>query len=397
MRTDVRYLVKGGGVMIMGQIGIAIVAVCSSIAFANLLSKSDFGVYQYILATIEFFLVFTLTGTGRALIVSIARGYDGSFLKAWVRSTIFGILAAIMGVLVGLYYIINDNFILGIGIGLGTPAMLLITNFKYYIPFLNGKKFFKLTSAFTFLNIFVTACGVITTLFVTNNILIILAVFLLINLTVNAILFQYSKRYIENSDIDKTLMPRTLHLSAQGMIGHLTSQADRILLFQFTGPVALAEYWLAQNVQRQFSHLFKGAKAVVLPKISTRSVTKLRATLMRKVLFLFAIIIPFTITYVLAIPLIFSLIFPAYTDAILFAQIFGILFLFLPFKVLGDVFIGHDMNNILYKITVLSSSLRLITTLALVPFFGIWGVVVSSTLDQFVYTVIVIWYFYKLK
>jgi O-antigen/teichoic acid export membrane protein len=193
------------------------------------------------------------------------------------------------------------------------------------------------------------------------------------------------------------MVGRAIHFSLQGVVGKVAAQLDKILLFQFAGPILLAELWLAQNIERQVTHLYKSAHGVVLPKVSGNTIPTLKETLPRKVLFLFMGMFPLVLGYMWIMPTIFEVFFPQYASSVIYAQAYGILFLFLPFKVFEEVFVGHGLQRELYRITFVSSVSKLVATLLLVPSLAIWGIIISTTLEQLIRSVATIRYFYKLR
>jgi O-antigen/teichoic acid export membrane protein len=395
LKTDIRYLIKGGGVLIVGQIAVTFVALATSIAFANLLSKDAYGTYQYLLAVAEFLLAFSLIGMSRAVITSVARGFDGTLSYAFRKSMRWGAPALTVGLTVGGYYAYKENYIFAIGIAAATAATLLITSAKVYIPFLNGKQLFTATSISSLLGLLIPGMATIAALFLFRSILPVLLAYLISSAAVNVGLYLWSLRYCENDRLDPDTMHHALHISAENMVGRIAAQVDRVMLFQFAGPAILAEFWIAQSIERQFSHLFKSAKGIALPKLSTRSYSELASSLPRKVFLLYVLIVPFTLAYMVAVPYLVHLFFPQYASAIRYAQVMGLLFLSLPIKIFMDALVGHGRHRAMYRVTLISSSMKLVATLGLVPFFGIWGVIASTLLDQVVHSILIVWYFFR--
>ena len=208
-------------------------------------------------------------------------------------------------------------------------------------------------------------------------------------------LFILSRRYKRNNDRDPKLTKEALHLTSDMIFGRAVAYLDRILLFQYAGPAVLAEYWVALNVERQFSHLFKSANVIAIPKLSKRPFRELQLTLPRKLLFLYLLILPMIVLYVLVVPYIFSFIFPLYLDAVIYAQVLGLLFLYLPIKILLDTFISHRMHHVLYRITIITMIPKIPATFILVPWLGIWGVIITLFLEQTMHAGLILWYFFK--
>jgi len=395
LKTDVRYLVSGGGVMVMGQIAVTTIALLTSVAFANLLSKEAYGTYQYILTTAEFIAAFSLIGLGRAVVSSVARGQDGTLDDAFKKGLLWGSFSIVCGLGVGGYYFFQGNLLFALGVGLGTTLMLIIATAKVYIPFLNGRKLFSQTSGCTVIGLLIPSTALVLTLLITQDLLTLLGVFLITSTFTNVGLYLYSRRYKRNNNTDPQLLHEALHLTSDSLIARVAAYADRLVLFQFAGPVALAEFWIAMNIERQFSHIFKSANSIVAPKLSNRSYGALRSALPLKILYLYTIIIPLMVLYMVATPYIISTFFPLYANIVGYTQVLGLLFLFLPIKVFFDVLISHRLHRVLYKITLLTAIPKIIATIIFVPWLGIWGVILSIFIEQIIHAGLVLWFFFK--
>jgi O-antigen/teichoic acid export membrane protein len=395
VQMDVRYIFFGGGAMAVGQVAVTGISLVSAIAFANLISKDTYGTYQYILTTGEFLTTFSLIGIGRASITSVARGKDGVLNDAFKKGLLWGIGALAAGLGVGGYYFFKGDWVFAIGIAASTIFTLVITSAKVYIPFLNGRKLFRQTSSFNVLGILIPGTVMLTTLYLTQDVLSLVLAFLLSSTATNLFLFYWCQRYKRNNDTDPHLVHEAVHLSIDAVIARSIAYLDRLILFQFAGPAALAEYWIALNFERQFTHMFKSMNSIAIPKLTSRSFSSLQKSLPRQLLLLYAILIPFTLCYILATPFAFRLLFPQYLSAIIYAQVFGLLFLLLPVKVLSDTFISHSKHRELYYITFLSSGPKLIATLVFVPWLGIWGVITSLFIEQIIHAGVILYFFFK--
>ena len=395
LQMDVHYIFFGGGAMAIGQILVTGIALLTSIAFANLLSKEAYGTYQYILTTGEFLTTFSLIGIGRAAITSVAKGKDGVLDAGFKQALLWGIPSIVVGIGMGIYYLYKGNPLFGYGVALSAILTMVIVAAKIYISFLNGRKLFKQTSAATVTGILVPGIVMVITLCLTKNIFILLLAFLLSSALINLGLFFWSRTYKRNNDTDPRLTHEAVHLSIDAIISRAIAYLDRLILFQFAGPAALAEFLLAMNFERQFSHLFKSMNSIAIPKLTNRAFPLLQKTLPRKLLMLYAILIPFTICYVLLTPLAFHIVFPKYESSVLYAQVLGLAFLFLPIKVLADTFVSHSKHRELYYITFLTAVPKLLATIIFVPWLGIWGVVASLFTEQICHGGLILWFFFK--
>jgi O-antigen/teichoic acid export membrane protein len=395
LQMDVHYIFFGGGAMAIGQVAVTGIALLTSIAFANLLSKEAYGTYQYILTTGEFLTTFSLIGIGRAAITSVAKGKDGVLDDGFKQALLWGLPSILVGIGMGVYYLYKGNPLFGFGVALSAILTMLTIAAKIYLSFLNGRKLFKQTSTYTVLGILIPGIVMVITLYLTKNIFVLLMAFLLSSAITNLALYYKSRTYKRNDDTDPHLTHEAVHLSIDAIISRAIAYLDRLILFHFAGPAALAEFLLAMNFERQFSHLFKSMNSIAIPKLTNRSFHILQKTLPRKLLMLYAILIPFTICYVLLTPITFHYVFPKYTSSVVYAQVLGLAFLFLPIKVLSDTFISHGKHTELYYITFLTAAPKLLATLIFVPWLGIWGVVASLFTEQIFHGGLLVWFFVK--
>lgn len=397
IQTDLRYIIKGSSSTMLGQIGISAIAFLSAIAFANLLPKNIYGNYQYILAVAEFVTIVSLTGLTTSVIRSVAKGFEGTLDYSFRENLKWSIGAVIIGIGVGMYYLVQGNLILGYGILIASLCTPLINSSKLFSSHLIGKKLFTKSSSYSVIGNAVPTVTLIGALFLTQNVIILIGVYFLMHSATNFALFLLARKTIENNDRETATLSFAKHLSLQNVITKAAGHLDKVLLFQFAGAIALAEYIFAISVPRQIQHLFKSAKMIILPKVSARSYSELRESLPKKVAILYIFIVPITLGYIFLAPLFFKIAFPQYEASVIYSQLYALLLLLAPINVLNDVFIGHAKKAILYKISIATALLKLVTTISLVPFYGIWGVVFSVLVTQSSHALLTIYYFFKTK
>src|SRR3989344_2490159 len=173
-KTDMVYLAKGGFWTTISQLISLILNFIVAVAFANFISKDVYGNYQYILSIASILAVFSLNEMGTAFVRAVAQGYEGILRKSIMLKLKWSFLITIVSFLIGIYYFINKNNTIGFSmliIGIILPINYI---FKFYMPFLNGRKLFK---QITFCNIITNLFYFITiliTLFITNNIILLI-------------------------------------------------------------------------------------------------------------------------------------------------------------------------------------------------------------------------------
>ena len=111
----------------------------------------------------------------------------------------------------------------------------------------------------------------ITTLFITTNIIIILFVYFLSNFVSG--LFSYKwfmKKYVTpKGDIGiKETITYGKHLSVMGATSQMVSNLDQLLLWHFSGPVSLAMYSFALAPVREIRNFAENIHPLIFPKFA---------------------------------------------------------------------------------------------------------------------------------
>jgi len=176
-QTDMVYLAKGAYWLTIANIISSTSAFLLSITFANLLLKETYGLYVFIMSIVGILTIPTMAGINTALTSSVARGFEGSIIPALRTRIKWGLLGGLASIAVAGYYFFNDNITLTICFLIGGFFTPLMSPLTVYGSFLAGKKLFKESSFFNSITKIIAAALMIATLFITNNIFIIILVY----------------------------------------------------------------------------------------------------------------------------------------------------------------------------------------------------------------------------
>jgi O-antigen/teichoic acid export membrane protein len=384
LKTDIRYLLKGGFWLVLGQGFASIAALVLSIAFANLLSKDVYGIYKYILSIIGTLSIASLSGIDVALVQAIARNYEGGFIKGLKKKIAWGFIGSIIGFGIGIYYFIQANNLLGYGIIIGCLFFPFMNAFRLYGSVLNGKKLFKAYSLYNVITQTGAASLLILTLFYTKNLLIILSVYFLANTLFNLLfLFFTWKKYPLNGNEDPETGPYAMHLSAMDIINTISGQLDKILVFQLLGAAELAIYTIAVAPTEQLKGLLKNVNFLALPKFATRTQEEIKAGLNNKLLYFGVFVICIVALYIIAAPFLFPILFPQYLESIPYSQIMAlsvvtsILSTFM-YTILG----AQAKRRELYEYHIYNNILNIGLLVLGIYFYGIWGAIFARVINR---------------
>jgi len=103
MSTPLGYFLRNSSWVVSGQIINMVAGMLLSVVFARRVDPDVYGKYQYILAVIAFFSVFSLNGLNLSIMKSVIAGSEGS-LKRATRTSFFAGLLAIPFLLVFAWY-----------------------------------------------------------------------------------------------------------------------------------------------------------------------------------------------------------------------------------------------------------------------------------------------------
>ena len=378
IKTDVRYLAKGsfwsiGNYLVTVGFGFLI-----TIVLANYVPKDILGTYQFILAIASILAVCTLSGMNTAIVRAVAQGKDGVYRFGALVKLKWSIAIFLLSSSISIYYYINDDQTLALAfliVGVTTP---FIESFKLYEEYLRGKEAFKETVTLGFWRkpIPLLAIG-ITALLTDNLLLLISAYFFSHAIAYGVVFFQVNRTFTPGYEADADSLKLSKHLSLITIASQFAGNIDKIFIWHFLGPVAVASFTIAQITSRYASGIFSTVASIALPKISRQDFRTLQRTLPRKVgLFTMAMIV-LALVYCGMVPLVFRIIFPEYPESIVIAQLLSILFVLSPSKVFSQALIAHDLLKAQYIITFTNPIIFGILLLVLTPGYGLLGATIA--------------------
>lgn len=397
-KTDMLYLAKGGFWITFGRVIGAGSGFLLTLLLANTISKEALGNYKFIQSFAGIITAFSLTGMGAAIIQSVARGNDGVVREGFKTFLSWSVLMTIIAWGSALYYFVQGNIVLGwslIVIGIVLPFSQAGTLFS---PFLVGKKEFKTETLFgiacTILPLLATG---ITALFTDVTPFLVAAFFG--TGAISAMLFYRItlKRYNPPEKTEAKTLTYGKHLSVMNILGSISLQLDRLLVFHYLGAVQMALYTIALAAPQQLRFGSKLLSAMALPKFSGNDPTLIYTTLPRKAFIVFLVSIVIVAIYILLAPWFFSFFFPMYTDATRYSQVFSLVILFFPAALFQQFLVGQMQQKWLYMLQTVVPVTKIVLLLILLPLYGIWGALVSILGMELVRLIIVLCIFFKLS
>jgi len=393
-----RYLARGGFWLGISRGISSLSSFILALLFANLLPKEIYGTYTYILSIAALLSIPTLSGVGTALIRSVAKGNDGDVKVCFYEKLKFGAIASLASITVGVYYLIRGNVDFGISFILIAIFIPFLEALSLYSSILTGKKLFKEITYYGAMSQLIIVVSMALTIFFTHNIFLIVLAYYIPRIASRFIFYSISKKFITHPEKkDHKTVSWGRHLTALELVGNVSSQVDRIILFQFLGPASVATYSFSIAPITHIQAMLKNLLTLALPKFSEQEFHQIQNTLPRKLLIFLIGLIAISIGYVFFAPYFFAIFFPQYLDAVPYSQVAAIVLLFFPQKLISTALTAHARKKALYVSNIVSSSLKVGGLLIFIPFFGIWGAIYSLLLQYASHSIILWEYFLTTK
>jgi len=384
-KTDMVYLAKGGFWFVLNQIVSVVGSLLLAIFFANLLPKETYGSYRYILSVASILTISSLSGMHSAIIRTVARGYEGSFIPAIKTRLKWSLLGSLGSFLLAGYYFINHNTTLTIAFLIVAVFMPFLNSLNLYTSLFNGRRQFKKQNVYLIINNLFSVAVLITALFLTKNLFLIILAYFGSHSFIRFVLLQIALRKTSlNKKQDPNTIPYGKHLSLMGVIETISNHLDKILVWHFLGAVQVAIYSFALILPQKIKGLLEIITPLALPKLSQKPKTELKLTLPKKIFKFFLVIIPVVILYIIIAPFLYKIFFPEYLDSILYSQVLVLTLLYIPITLFGTSLVAKMQTKKLYFLRTSLSLTRIILLLILTPLFGLWGVISAVLVFQII-------------
>lgn len=382
LQMDLRYFLSGGLWLSAGHVANAGISFVSSVALANLVPKEVFGTYRYLLSLASVINAFSLTGTAAAVVQSVARGYDAAVSQGfWLTLRWSGGIILICTIGAG-YYFFQGNSTLAIGlllIGMSSPILNSVT---LYASLLNGKKDFVRLSLFNTVRTLIPALCLLSALLLTEQVLLITGAYLGASVLTAALLYwQATRQYPAGAGTDPGLASYSKRLSLFNIVSGISVHLDKVLVFTQLGAVELALYAIASAFPEQTKSLLQQVSTLMVPRFSERTLVPGQPLFLRRKLWQFLCVLGAGIVgYVVAAPLLFAIFFPAYTESVLFSQVYALCIVGAMAIIPNSVLVSQKMERELAYLNVVGSLTRLALLFPLIHFWGLWGAVAARVL-----------------
>lgn len=388
LKVDTAYILRGGFWSTVSFVVGTAASLATMVTFGNLISKDAYGTYNYLISLASSLGFLTLSGVTYGIVHAITKGDENVIPYAIRLQLRYGLLSTLIIGSVGVYYGAKGNMVFAAALILLAFIIPISNAYHSFEPILNGQKRFATLSIITSLTAIISAGATVITLYLTNSVLILICVYSTLSVLPNAFAYWYASRKLDKSSPSQEAIGRlrntTFHITGAGMIGTIAQYIDKIILFQFAGPVALAVYGFAVAGPDRAKGFIKNWISIVLPRLSIRTIDEISAVLYLRILILTALGAAIAFICILAAPLLFHIFLPKYLEAIRYAQVYSLGLIFVPATIyIGNIFAGQNMLRSIYIHNLTSHLTKIILFPIFVSLWQIWGLIYASVLTYF--------------
>ena len=378
------YLAKGGFWLTGKNIIASATALLLAIAYANLLPKETYAQYKYIFSIVSLLTITTMPGMLTAVTRAVARGNEGSVFEAIKIRLKWSLLGILAGIITAGYYFYQGNNVLGICFLIASIFHILTIDL-FYAPYLQGKKLFKILAIYKSINQVLLVLMIIGGLFISTNIIFFIAVYFISGFIIHLALFLFTFKKIKpNKKTDEKSLTFGKHLSFMNVLGAISEQFDKILMWHFLGPIQLAIYSFAILPVDQIRNMAKTFNILSLPKLSIQNKETLKKTLPSKILkFSLILLIP-TVFYILLCSPIFKIIFPEYLESVKYTKIYAFSLLLFPLRLFAITITAHAKTKYMYILKIFNPLIKIGLMIIFINIFGILGLILGILLSTLI-------------
>lgn len=358
-----------------------IFGLATTFVLVRIFTQETYGEYNFVISILGLLTVTALPSIDDAVMQSVARKFLGTYnasLKIKFLSSLLGTLALIL--LSALYYF-QTNFDLSIAFIVASflfPFAYGLTQWRGF--FLGIRKFKHLNFFESLAAIIVSAAIISSVLLIKSSIFIAIGALLLVKSMQN--IFISIKIYNDNKTIELKVEEGSIKYGLKTSIVSLASQLsmtiDKILLFTFISPASLAIYSVSEKLPELVKGLVKNLATALAPRFAKQKEYTKKIDFYLKVisLLLFLSLIVFSFTL---LPFFITLIFgEQYESAIPYSQAMMCIVAVANMAPLKGRFFKSKLDEKSMRDFLLYTSLvRIISSVCLVPFFGLHGAIAS--------------------
>lgn len=356
---------------------ITVSALALSIIFTRLGTLGLYGQYLFVLAMFGLFSIISIPGVRTVIFRTTSQGYDSVYRKATTFSFLLSLLGIPLLVAAGVFVYLFKTRILGISLIVFALFFPFMESLQNWMPFLKGRSEFRKLAFYNLVKILISLIAVTLSIIFTENIIVILAAYFLVNSGFNILYHFQSVRLLRDDKLDPEWKRQSYALTIMGLSSIIFGRVDVVLIGSLLTYEQVAIYGLVMKFADVFFSVIKSTMEAIVPNLyQSRKIT---IRYFYKFFFL-SFLVPIILYPIIKYPVLF--LYPERcSDVIRFSKVYLAI---IPFYFLNLVvtyfMIKYKLNKEINIGRIISMIAVVVFYAILIPLYGIWGGVVASML-----------------
>jgi|GEM_PF-274605 len=382
--TDNVYLAKGGFFLTFASFMGSASSLVLAILFARLVDKGVYGTYQYLLSWGAILAISSISGMSDALTRAVAQGHEKTIYPVLKTRLRWAALGTALGIGIGAYYLTKGRVDLSYGFLIVAAFFPINAALSSWADYAIGKKSFSLQTRYSVMSTLVAAVAVISVMLIHPTAVTLALAFGGSYLAVNAFALLATLRAMPpQGEASAEAVRFGKKLTFLDVISSIANYLDRILVFTLLGSHETAVYAFAMAPPEQLKGYLKNLYVMALPKIAERPLSEIKKNFYRKLFVLWGAVGAIILAYVLAAPIVYRWLFPAYQESVGYSMLFAVSLLAVAAVLPIAVFNGHQRYRENFNYQVTTSIVGIATLAVFVWKWGLPGAVAARVVTRF--------------
>jgi O-antigen/teichoic acid export membrane protein len=352
-------------------------ALALSIIFTRFGTLGLYGQYLFVLAMFGLFSIISIPGVRTVIFRTTSQGYDRVYSKATTFSFLLSLLGIPLLIAAGVFVYFFKTKILGITLIVFALFFPFMEGLQNWMPFLKGRSEFRKLAFYNLAKILISLIAVTLSIIFTENIIVILAAYFLVNSGFNILYHFQSVRLLRNDKLDPEWKKQSYALTIMGLSSIIFGRVDIVLIGSLLTFEQVAIYGLVMKFADVFFSIIKSTMEAIVPNLYQSK--KITIRYFYKFFFL-SFLVPIILYPIIKYPVLF--LYPERcSDVVRFSKVYLAIIPFYFLNLVATYFmIKYKLNKEINIGRIISMIAVVVFYAILIPLYGIWGGVVASML-----------------
>ena len=380
LQLDVRFYGRSFGLMSLGHTSAVIRGIATTFLMARWLPRNTMGEFRYILALFGIASIFSLSGLNTSIIRGIAKGDTGIARAALKLIFLISPLGSLGLALAAWERWAHGETHVATGLLIAGLIFPLYSVSGLYGAILTGKDEIRKLTKIAVANNVLFALLFFAVILNTKELLPVLAAYFGFDILIRGWITWREIRRLKPGGNSAEHLRLGKHLSAIGAFQAIAAQLDQVLIQRFFGYGSLANYSIATLIPEQIKDFINSISGIVLRRFSRHENTpQILQQTKRHFWTVTAGSGILAAAYILVAPIVLPWFFPQYQNQVAPSMVYALGLIAMSSMVGLNFMQANNQIRRLWIFYIASAILQIGSNLALIPFFGGWGAILSKT------------------